>query len=177
MSWCPHFRPTFLPFKALGLLGFREKEEVGLPEVQVAERAVEEGKVLTEREAIYAKWLAALRSGEYRQTSGMLRNERGYCCLGLVNEVGFGATWCFNEVFMAYMDERGIVNTLSQQKAKRLGLYQHITAEERLDAGYTSECDVLRFHLLAWLNDTAGWSFEEIAVFMERHGWHKEERE
>ena len=148
-----------------------------MPEMQVAERIVEAGQILTEREAIYDKWLGALRSGEYRQTSGMLRDERGYCCLGLVNEVGFGATWCFNEVFMAYMDERGIVNTLSQQKAERIGLYQHITAEERLDAGYTSGCDDLRFHLLAWLNDKANWSFEEIAVFMERHGWHKEERE
>lgn len=31
-----------------------------------------------------AKWLAALRSGAYPQTGGMLRNEIGYCCLGVL---------------------------------------------------------------------------------------------
>ncbi len=30
------------------------------------------------------KWIAALRSGEYQQGDGKLRNRDGYCCLGVL---------------------------------------------------------------------------------------------
>ena len=33
---------------------------------------------------IKAKWLAALRSGQYEQTIAVLRNNEGYCCLGVL---------------------------------------------------------------------------------------------
>ena len=32
-------------------------------------------------------WLEALRSGLYKQTRGQLRNEKGFCCLGVACEV------------------------------------------------------------------------------------------
>lgn len=32
-------------------------------------------------------WLAALRSGKYRQTTESLNDENGYCCLGVLCEV------------------------------------------------------------------------------------------
>lgn len=46
------------------------------------------------------EWIAALRSGEYRQnTDGTLRNDRGHCCLGVLGEIlalrGKGK-WCGN---------------------------------------------------------------------------------
>lgn len=31
-----------------------------------------------------AKWIAALRSGDYRQVQGYLHNEGGFCCLGVL---------------------------------------------------------------------------------------------
>jgi hypothetical protein len=34
--------------------------------------------------AIKKKWIAALRSGEYAQTRWHLRDDRGYCCLGVL---------------------------------------------------------------------------------------------
>ena len=34
-----------------------------------------------------AKWVAALRSGEYRQTTGCLIDGRGHCCLGVLCDV------------------------------------------------------------------------------------------
>ncbi len=34
------------------------------------------------KEAI-RQWVAALRSGEYSQTKGILRDNRGFCCLGV----------------------------------------------------------------------------------------------
>lgn len=33
---------------------------------------------------IKQKWIDALKSGEYQQTSGHLRTEQGYCCLGVL---------------------------------------------------------------------------------------------
>jgi hypothetical protein len=33
---------------------------------------------------IKAKWLADLRSGKFPQTTGVLRNGNGYCCLGVL---------------------------------------------------------------------------------------------
>lgn len=33
------------------------------------------------------KWLQALRSGEYEQTTGCLSDENGYCCLGVLCEI------------------------------------------------------------------------------------------
>jgi len=34
-----------------------------------------------------AKWIAALRSGEYPQDKAFLRSEKGYCCLGVLCDV------------------------------------------------------------------------------------------
>jgi hypothetical protein len=33
---------------------------------------------------IKAKWIAALRSGDYSQTESYLRNYHGFCCLGVL---------------------------------------------------------------------------------------------
>lgn len=33
------------------------------------------------------KWIAALRSGKYKQAKGELQNEKGYCCLGVACKV------------------------------------------------------------------------------------------
>ena len=37
--------------------------------------------------AIKDKWIAALRSGEYEQTTGQLRNGDSFCCLGVLCNV------------------------------------------------------------------------------------------
>ena len=37
--------------------------------------------------AVKAKWIAALRSGEYEQTTGRLRNGDSFCCLGVLCNV------------------------------------------------------------------------------------------
>ena len=33
------------------------------------------------------KWVKALRSGEYKQTKGVLYNGKGYCCLGVLCKI------------------------------------------------------------------------------------------
>jgi len=39
------------------------------------------------KQAIKKKWLAALRSGDYKQTKEALRDEEGFCCLGVLCDV------------------------------------------------------------------------------------------
>ncbi len=36
---------------------------------------------------VKSKWLAALRSGEYKQAKGLLRDHQGYCCLGVLQDI------------------------------------------------------------------------------------------
>lgn len=36
------------------------------------------------KKTIAMKWAKALESGKYKQTVGALRNEEGYCCLGVL---------------------------------------------------------------------------------------------
>lgn len=36
---------------------------------------------------VKAKWLAALRSGDYKQARGYLRTEAGYCCFGVLCDI------------------------------------------------------------------------------------------
>lgn len=36
---------------------------------------------------VKAEWLTALRSGDYKQTSGCLRDSVGYCCLGVLTNI------------------------------------------------------------------------------------------
>lgn len=40
-----------------------------------------------------AEWLAALRSGEYKQVTGALRKEAGFCCLGVQCDLSKVADW------------------------------------------------------------------------------------
>lgn len=42
--------------------------------------------------AIKRKWVKALRSGRYKQTQTMLKDDGGYCCLGVLCTV-VGAKW------------------------------------------------------------------------------------
>lgn len=40
------------------------------------------------KKEIADKWVAALRSGNYKQTTGMLnRNNESFCCLGVLCEI------------------------------------------------------------------------------------------
>lgn len=42
---------------------------------------------------LLAKWLAALRSGEYKQSRESLYDGNGYCCLGVLQKIHVGRTW------------------------------------------------------------------------------------
>ena len=103
-------------------------------------------------------WVAALRSGKYSQTRGVLRDDRGYCCLGVACQLyadAMGIEW--NEGVEYRFDGEEMVLPLSVKMW--LGLNG--------DSGryYDSVNDVEEYSL-AKANDD-GMSFGGIASIIE----------
>lgn len=92
-----------------------------------------------------AKWVAALRSGQYKQTCEFLRDSKGYCCLGVLAEINNPDVWCSADVSK---NEDGYLFTEMFNARERLGLPHGLLGQ------------------LAQMNDT-GKSFGTIADYIE----------
>lgn len=111
-----------------------------------------------------AKWVQALRSGEYQQCNGLLRFERddgksGYCCLGVLLDVQ-GAAWtqCENRSFDASLGGSVFASASDADKFVDALPLKLLTETQALE--------------LMNMNDGAGVSkqctFTEIADYIER---------
>jgi hypothetical protein len=106
---------------------------------------------------IKKKWVAALRSGKYSQGQFALRNNNGFCCLGVLcdihrKETGEGS-WKENEY--------------KTGKASQLGLLPRpVMKWASLSRNYGIR--VKGFTLTA-MNDERGSSFSQIADVIEQH--------
>ena len=104
---------------------------------------------------IKEKWIAALRSGEYKQGRKHLNNNGAYCCLGVL---------C--EVYLENCDEPKI------EKRAEVG-YDNLVFYGGWSASLPPEVHVwsglsnLSPAHLIYLNDTAKKSFAEIADYIE----------
>jgi hypothetical protein len=113
---------------------------------------------------IRARWVAALRSGDYAQTTGKLRNNEGFCCLGVLCDLAeregliTSAIDDCDEGCRDYGDERfdlpGVVIRWASLRSSPA-----IFA----DIDDTGPRDVP----LAILNDDYGWDFARIADAIE----------
>ncbi len=60
---------------------------------------------------VKAKWIAALRSGEYQQASGQLCSGTGFCCLGVLSELYIQETgkgrWVAGQPYVQFADASG----------------------------------------------------------------------
>lgn len=112
---------------------------------------------------IKAIWIKALRSNEYFQSYEGLRNNKGFCCLGVlmdcfINSENSDARWSHDIAGFYY-----IVST--QEVAPSYGLL-HQTDRFKEWAG-----DIPRWvqHSLIHLNDTKQDDFNQIADWIEEH--------
>lgn len=107
--------------------------------------------MLTSKEAkIKQKWINALRSGKYKQTTGVMydADTKGFCCLGVLQHVLLGGkveTWRKNGV-----------NT-----------FRKVPTDE-FYIRFGLEWVKQKESWLADLNDYEGWSFEQIAGEIDR---------
>lgn len=110
------------------------------------------------------KWVAALRSGEYEQTSYSLQDDLGYCCLGVACAV--------------YEQETG--NATQKRKCRESNLPRDVLTGSDLSSqpqvrqwiGLNSDCGFFESPKygamsLTSLNDNCGCDFKEIADIIE----------
>lgn len=140
---------------------------------------------------IKALWLAALRSGDYKQGQGVLRDGAdNFCCLGVLTDLAVKAGVLEDGVVgpsgvYRYKGEFGAPTegVLIYSVAEWAGLYFHtndsFSNEGRLDhpiivtkmVTCCSTCEPREkentFHSLASLNDVAKYDFNQIADVIE----------
>jgi hypothetical protein len=94
------------------------------------------------KEDIKAKWVEALRSNNYPQTTQQLRDHKGFCCMGVLCDIVEPEHWAG---------------------------WEHNGRAMLPDETWTSELDIPRAIVseLAYLNDTKKWTFSQIAKFIE----------
>jgi len=120
------------------------------------------------------KWVRALRSGKYKQASGQLKTEDGFCCLGVLCDVYDSTNWTVaadNDLGEAYQEWH--------YKISKLGGYtsimKDVLPDEVVDAaGLDLQNPEVPYGIdgtrtsLAQLNDT-GATFAQIADLIETH--------
>ncbi len=105
------------------------------------------------------KWLNALRSGEYKQTSSCLRNSNNeFCCLGVAVDVMAPSTWLktiddYGEYSYRMLGE---TSTITDDEFNRFVPYY---IQNRLPFGVSAETLIV-------LND-GGYTFAQIADIIE----------
>lgn len=116
---------------------------------------------------IKERWVAALRSGDYKQTQERLRDANGFCCLGVLCDVvkdDMGVKWeeysiatndkCSNG--FSFMNNNG---ELPPEVARFCGLPPSVTQGDVAIGGRS----------LISMNDNEFESFDTIADLIERH--------
>lgn len=99
---------------------------------------------------IKSRWIEALRSGKYSQSTGTLRDTNGYCCLGVLcdivaGEIGTGWERRSN----SYCFDGKPYSMLPQVVCNYVGEFPQVT--------------------LITMNDAQGTSFNEIADYIEKN--------
>jgi hypothetical protein len=106
-----------------------------------------------------AKWVAALRSGEFKQTKNELKNSEGHCCLGVACELAVQAGVA-REVRAGLF--RGTDETTSSHTS---ALPTAVKQWLGLDSPFGRLVD--RLGDLTILNDDGGYTFAQIADVIE----------
>lgn len=111
------------------------------------------------KEEIKNKWVAALRSGEYKQGNGRLRDSaNGFCCLGVLCDLYSKekeVPWTFVNVrFPYFLNENAI---LPSEVAKWAGT--------RVKDGSYGDGET---YGLIYYNDTLNYDFNKIADIIEK---------
>lgn len=114
------------------------------------------------RKSVKEKWLKALRSGEYKQTQGVLRDENGYCCLGVLCDIHrktVKKTNCHWTNDDYYLGEVGVLPDAVIKWAK-------IESDDPANGDFVNRKGVTQS--LSVLNDE-GKSFKQIAQIIEKY--------
>lgn len=119
------------------------------------------------KEDIKRRWIEALKSGEYEQGSGALRDGDTYCCLGVLCDLhdkmhDRKKTWKNSSKHIGYNDYSygGQTAILPQMVAKWAGLQSH---DPKVSGGDNGE------HMTLSAANDFGFSFAQIADMIEEY--------
>lgn len=132
------------------------------------------------RPEVREKWVSALRSGEYPQTTGRLHDEDGYCCLGVLCEVAIkeGVSIAKGPRYdgrVFYDDKEDLPPHSVAEWATTGGDPDPTWALDVEWASLPGETPEYGVHQSDWvelteLNDSAHLTFEQIAYLIEKDG-------
>lgn len=119
------------------------------------------------KKEIADRWIAKLRSGEYGQTYGRLRDvdHHAFCCLGVLCDL-----YREDHDDLAWVDGNAVIGDLRTRASLPDELVEWSEMNSSLGNFPGSVIEELNFQhdSLAQLNDS-GWSFERIGDFIEKH--------
>ena len=123
------------------------------------------------------KWVAALRSGEYQQTVGWLRDSQGYCCLGVACDLYAQEHPECSWLAPAHTPEDAAIKTMSRtfvtpRGKSNLGLPEDVQKWLCLrdcNGSFFDAALLASYVCLASLNDSGKYSFKQIADIIEAH--------
>lgn len=125
------------------------------------------------------KWVAALRSGEYNQTRGALRRKDNFCCLGVLCDLSNLGSW--KEGFGIYIASKESNPPINEMNSSSLPASVQKWSGMRTAAGHLPEPISIAHppampglyqnlaKSLMDLNDSARWTFKEIADVIENN--------
>jgi len=121
------------------------------------------------KQDVKEKWVAALRSDEYKQTKGVLRDTYGYCCLGVLCDL-YGkehdVPWSMHPQTPGMRVFDGETTTLPESVRLWAGLGSSLGEQVEFEVDDDSELGV-HTEALPEINDAWGKSFNEIANLIE----------
>lgn len=102
------------------------------------------------------KWVAALRSGEYKQTTGCLRDIGLYCCIGVSYNIHDKCNWDLDFEEEQYLETETLPRYIEDDYGSNVEVIHPITGtKQRLK------------YILSDLNDYRNYNFSQIADYIE----------
>lgn len=122
-------------------------------------------------------WVAALRSGERKQTKGKLRSADGFCCLGVLCDLhaaATGGTWDVRVVprieYLGLRVERYEYGSTSSTLPPEVARWAGLSGDNPVIGETVDEEDgLLHDREAASYNDELGFNFNQIANLIEEN--------
>lgn len=119
------------------------------------------------KKSVMKKWVAALRSEKYKQIRGILKNNDGFCCLGVLCDISKKSRWkyynqtYFGEFYSKEYQYLSHSDALPNEVINWAGMKSPTGFLVKKGKNYGKD--------LAHFNDTRKFSFKSIANLIEKN--------
>ncbi|WP_407306566.1 hypothetical protein [Acinetobacter sp.] len=129
------------------------------------------------RYSIAMKWIDALRSGEYMQTKGALRDMNGFCCLGVLCNLHAQAhpeIAAEQQESHKYLGESmslplDVIKWAGMQDLNGYGSFDKFPVDRKPTYDVSDKVEQRTAGSMTVLNDEAKWDFKKISTFIRKN--------